>query len=475
MNARKRTVLYGRTSRNKSEGRSVDDQLAKLRAWAERSDREVVAVLRDDGVSASRYAGSKVRNDWQRAVELISTRQTDELAVWESSRMTRRRMEWAALVDVCTESGVDVAVDGRVYDPTDPDDMHSLDIDMAGNIRESAKISKRTLRGVESRAPVGRPHGSLNYGYRIEYDLSNGKPLRRVPDPEQAAVVLEIAERLLAGESASTIARDLNKRAIPNPRGGAWIGGNMTAMIQSPAYAGLRVHRGEVLDVAGTWPALLDRPTHDRLVALLSDPARRSIRTGEHVRHLLVGVASCAVCGGRIRTLTRRRSSGVRLVRYGCAVRFCVSRLAEPVDLYVEGAVVKFLSRPDVLAELADTDDDGAATARARAAELRAELARARTMHRDGRLSLDSLAAMEAWALPEVAACERRARPRALPAVVTELAGPDAGARWAGTPIGARREVVRVLFDVAIGRTTRGANQYTPFDAGSISISRRRR
>jgi hypothetical protein len=47
---RKRTLLYGRTSRDKSEGRSVDDQLAELRRWAStRTDVAVIAEHRDDG------------------------------------------------------------------------------------------------------------------------------------------------------------------------------------------------------------------------------------------------------------------------------------------------------------------------------------------------------------------------------------------------------------------------------------------
>lgn len=471
MSSRKRTVLYGRTSLDKSDGRSVDDQLAELRRWADREGRDVVAELRDDGRSASRYA-RKARPAWTSALELIVADKVDELAVWEISRSTRDRAVWAALIAACIEHGVFLVVNGKVHDPADPDDGFMLDLGAALAVRESAVTSKRTLRGVESRAPQGRPHGALNYGYRIEYDPATGKPLRRVIDEPKAAVVREIAQRLLAGESASGIARDLNARHIPSPTGRKWIGGNMAKTVEAPALAGLRVHRGQVLpDVTGTWPPILKAEEHHRLVALLSDPVRMSRRTGEHVKHMLVGIATCGVCGGRIRTLTKKRVSGERLVNYGCAAKFCVTRRAEPVDQLVEKVAVAFLSRSDVAAELAEDDTDAQAAA-ARVAELRAELARAREMHRSRTLSLDSLAAMEAWALPEIAQLEPLSRPKHVPSIVYDVAGPGAGRRWKATPVHGRRVIVGALFDVQI-HPAAATNQFAPFDPTKITVRRR--
>ncbi|MCX6464732.1 MAG: recombinase family protein [Pseudonocardiales bacterium] len=93
-----RAVLYGRTSLDRSEGRSVDDQLAELRRWATREGVEVVAECRDDGISASRFARGKARPGWQQVLDVLAGGQVDSLAVWEISRSTRDRSVWAALV-----------------------------------------------------------------------------------------------------------------------------------------------------------------------------------------------------------------------------------------------------------------------------------------------------------------------------------------------------------------------------------------
>jgi site-specific DNA recombinase len=469
------TVLYGRTSLDRSEGRSVDAQLTELRRWAAHATIdgrpvEVVAELRDDGRSASRYA-TRSRPGWQQAQDLILDGRVDALAVWEASRASRDRSVWTALIAALADRGAVFVAGGKVHDPADPDDGFMLDLQAGLAVREAGVISKRTLRGKASCAAAGRPHGIVNYGYGIEHDVDTGRPIRRLIDLEQAEVVQEIARRLLAGESASSIARDLNARGVRNARGGSWVGGNITQMIQRPAYAGLRVHQGRTLDVPGTWEPILTVDQHRRLVALLTDPSRKSVRTGEHVRHLLVGVATCGVCGGRIRALTVKRKTGP-VVAYNCAAKFCVTRLAAEVDKLVEAVVLGLLAREDLAAALA-ADDPTASAAAEEVARLKAKIEQGRRMVADDRLSLESLADIEARTRPRIAELERHARPRHVPAVVLDTAGPDAARRWAALPVAAHREIVRVLMEIKIHKSVR-RNGAEPPDLRSIEITPRR-
>lgn len=463
-----RALLYGRTSLDRSRGRSVDDQLTGLRGWAARENHRVVGELRDDGISASRWS-RKARPDWQKAMDMITAGELDILGVWEISRSTRDRMVWASLVAACTEARVKIAVDGRVFDVEDPDDAYFLDQMVASGIRESAMTSKRTNRGSESRAAAGRPHGSLCYGYANEYDPATGKVLRRVQNPADAEIVREIARRLLAAESAASIAADLNSRGIPSPREGRWSGSNVSRLAQRPTLAGLRVYRGKVLeDVVATWEPILTVEQHRKLVARLTDPSRRSSRTGVHVRHLLPGVARCGICGGAVRALTRKLRSGGTTIVYNCRERFCFSRIAADVDAAVERLVVARLSQPDLL-EALTADDPIASEAAENLARLRAKLDEARRLVAEDRLSLTSLVDLEARLLPQIEDAQRRARPRHVPTLVTDVAGPDAAARWAALSVASRREIVRALMTVRINRTGR-RDSYVPFDPSAIEI-----
>ena len=488
---RRRVVLYGRLSAIKKgktatragavdKAQSVDDQLARLRAWAARENRDVVDELRDDGISASRFGKGKTRRGWQIAMDLISDGQTDELAIADIERSTRDRTMWAALAGACVDAGVVLLIDGRVHDPADPDDGFFLDMNVAAAVRAVAKISKDAKRAAEGRASRGAPHGRVLDGFKIEYDPDTGKALRRVVDPERAAIIREIAERLLAGESAYGIATDLNDRGLRTSTGKAWTGSNIVNRMRAPGLAGKRVHRGKVIDldpeIAEKVPAILTLTEHRRLLALFADPSRKNNHEGPAVKYLGSGIYICGVCRSRVRMIVARRPDGGRRVRYTCSARSaCVHRATEPTDLKVESAIVAFLSRPDVLAELRDADQDAeAAAAEARIGELRGELDEARQMHRARTLSLASLAHIESWALPEIERLERLARPRHVPSVVFDVAGPEAAERWAATPIGGKRAILKALVTVTIMPTAR-ANQHTPFNADAIVVERRQR
>src|SRR4249919_4039398 len=68
-------------------------------------------------------------------------------------------------------------------------------------------------------------------------------------------------------------------------------------VLMSPRIAGLKDHRGEIVGKA-TWPAIIDRTTHDRLVGLLGDESRRPANYGRPRVHPLAGLLQCGSCGG---------------------------------------------------------------------------------------------------------------------------------------------------------------------------------
>jgi site-specific DNA recombinase len=479
-----RVVLYGRLSSIKpqtattvgstTEAQSVDDQLASLRSWAARENREVVAELRDDGISASRFGRGKTRADWQIALELVSTGQTDELAVTAIARGTRDRAVWAALLAACIDNHVMLVVDGRVHDPADPDDGFVLDLHAALAVRGAAVISKDVRRAVASRAARGAPHGRVHWGFRIEYDPTTGKPVRRVIDPVQGPIVREVAGRLLAGESAWSVSKDLNDRGLTTGTGKPWLGTNLVRRMQSPSLAGLRVHRGEVLDVEAAWEPILTVEEHHRLRALFADPSRTRNKEGTRVKYLGSGIYECGVCSAPLRMVVGNRPNGTRRARYTCRSGFHVQRAVEPLDLLVETTIVEYLSRPDVLAELHDDGDDPEVqAASAEVARLQAQLAEARDLVSADAISLTDFAAFRARWEPQLARAEQRARPKWLPSAVLEVAGPDAAARWSATPLHGRRAIVKALVTVRVHRAARG-NDKTPFDIDSIEITSKR-
>jgi DNA invertase Pin-like site-specific DNA recombinase len=456
-----RAAVYGRNSHVRRGGApslSVDSQLDECdHRIASQPSWTLIDVpgnggrgrFRDDGISASQYARNKQRPDWQRLMELISAGEVDILVTWEISRATRDRPVWAALMAACQEHNVLLDVGGTTYDPRDPDEGFMLDLQAALAVRESGVTNKRVNRLVRARAQSGRPHGLRNYGYRSVYDESTGKLLRREIDPDTAEVVREIARRTLAGESRYAIAKNLNERGIPSPGGAEWQGGNMGQMIIRPAYAGLRVFQGEVIGDA-SWPAIIDRKDHFRLVSMLQDPERHKFRQDTRVKHLLVGIAECGKCKkGRARV--SRTMKNPPNLKYNCGRNFCFTRSMERVDELIETLMKAWLSRDDVHRELAKLDSGGeASSAAAEAAELRARLERFYSRAANGQLSDAGLARLESELLPQIDKAEQRAKPSVLPAVVYKVAGPNPATPWDDLDILEKRAVIKALCRVII-------------------------
>lgn len=457
------TAIYTRVSQDsRGAGRSVAEQEAECRTWADREGWQVEAVWCDNDISASKYS-KKTRPGWKALTDRLERGGIDVLIVWEPSRATRDRRVWAALAAICEEQGVRFGCNGRVYDLEDPDDAFQLDLFFALATRESGATRKRVLRSTRAAAAVGRPHGRVPFGYRRTYREGRQGPelVAQVEHEDQAPIVREVARRVMAGEALYAVAGDLNSRGVPAPRGAAWEPTQLRRLCVNPTYIGKRTHKGQVVG-DGQWPAILDERTHYACVGRLTDPARRS-NAGRGARHLLSGLARCGTCDGPM-VVQKNRGHLAYLCRQG----FHVSRKQDLVDDLVEGVVIARLSRPDLLQVLAaDRGDDQAVQAASEAQEKQARLEGFYDAAARGELTPQALARIEAALLPEIASAQRRARPVATSPLLQEVSGPDAEPRWAGLSLEQRREVIGILCEVRIDPAGRG---HRVFDPAAVEI-----
>ena len=456
-------VIQARVSDNRDgRSRSTDQQVDAAKRWCERNGVPIAKIVIEDDIGASRYSRkSRAAYEDILANELQPRNGKRRILVsYESSRAQRNLEVYVRLRKVCEQTGALWCYDGRVYDLTDADDRRRTAQDAVDDEYEVERTRKRSMRDIQDSAIGGRPHGRLKYGYRIVRDSRTGVALRREFDPEQEPVVRQIARRILAGESAWSIARDLEARKVPAPQPrkdgspGQWKPGSVTRMMRSPTYAGKRVHKGEVV-ADGSWPAILTAAEHDKIVALLSNPARLTHR-GTDPRWLVSGWARCGVCGGVMRPIKPRG-----YYAYTCMENFCTSRAANRLDRLVEEAILQRLESPDVLEVLAG-DDDEAESAFEEARSLRTRLDGFIDQAAEGSLSPQALARIEAKLKPQIAAAERRARASLRSPLLAETIGPDARAIWAKTSMADRRELVRSLAEVVVFRPPQSGMRFDP-------------
>jgi site-specific DNA recombinase len=472
-----RAGLYCRVSNDPSgRGASVADQEKEGRRWCEDNGYTIAWVIVDNDLSASK--GAKERPGYVKVkANLTGTDPVDVLVAWESSRLQRDLDMYVEMRNLFENSNTLLSYNGRLYDMSRIDDRFTTGLDALIDERYSGEIRKRVLRSVRSRIAKGLPHGRLPFGYQEVYDPTTGAPLSREVDPANARIVAEIVRRMLAGDAAYAIAQDLNGRAVPTPSDvvrarrnqpadptSRWSIEAVRRIAANPTYAALRMHNGSLAG-EGTWPAIVSQADHLRMLAVLTDPQRRTYREAAATKHLLSGIAECGVCGAKCRLVKTR---GVPT--YGCSKNFCVGAAQASLDGYVAFRVVRRLEDPAYRESLEREDEPEvpAAAAELEQLEARMEAFYASAEEPDG-ISPETLARMEAKYLPLIEDARSRSVPAAVPSALRDgLTAPDATQWWLSLPPAARRRVVRALMVVQVNRSSKPGSKV--FDPSRISV-----
>ncbi|MFE0132056.1 recombinase family protein [Streptomyces sp. NPDC059037] len=437
--------------------RSIPEQHDDNGRAAEREGVTLGQPYQDQG-SASRYA-VRARDDFARLMSDLEndTFGADLLWLWESSRGSRRVGEWVLLIELCEERGVCVYVTthGRVYDPADPRDRRTLLEDAVDSEYESAKISKRTKRGIDANARKGQPHGICPFGYAREYAIRRGERVfvRQHADPVEGPLIVELFKSVRARVSFRSIAADWERRGIVGRRGKPLSGQTLRDLVTHVCYIGLRETKGTTVKAA--WPRLVSDELFYDVQRIVSDPSRIKGNPGAAL-YALTGAVTCAGCGSAI-TVRHRSKEDQYECRGGC---WRVSKA--DVDAYFigdgehPGVIVAYLARPDIYEGLDAAGSGGEAD------EIRGELAKARAdLQETEAAEPETLAeerrfARRAERLEErVGELEQRLKRLARPSSLNELfqPGPDVAARWEATPVSAQRAIAALLLSPeVIGR-----------------------
>lgn len=330
---------YARISLDPSGDRlGVQRQLQDLRRLADQSGWTLVEYVDNNRSTAKDTAK---RPAFDRMLADVSAGRVDVIAAWHLDRLARHPKQMERLLDVCEAHNTPiVTVAAGDLDLSTPAGRAVARTVVAWSGYEVEQKGLRQARRHQQNAEAGTWSGGVPpYGYRA---MSG----QLVEDPDQADIVREIVQRVLAGESLRMIARDLDLRGVPT-RGRRWYPSTVRDIAAAPRYAALRVHRGKVVGPA-QWPALIAPEVHAAVAQIIRNPDRRTTTTQQRSR-LLSGLAACGVCGQKLVAAKSRRGDAA----YRCSSRKHVTRTSRPVDDYVAAVVLGRLEQPDALRALA--------------------------------------------------------------------------------------------------------------------------
>jgi len=385
-------ALYARLSKDRSGlSENVQIQLREGTYFVEDNGGQVVASFTDNDISASKFS-TKPRPEYDLLVAAIERGEVEVIVVTEMTRLYRRIEELLELIKMAEHTklrGI-FTTDGIGYDLSTPEGIHAAIGAVNNAMLESARLSKRQKRKKKVRAEQGRYLGGYRaYGYEGALKDEAGTVLNRgrinvaLVDRE-VEIYRDCVRRIIAGERAMTIMRDLNQRGIPSPDGKQWAAGNFKRLfmkkryvvfetgdhptdcvcLTNPSTGGTLVH-GEA-EHRAVWPGLIAREEYELMMSRFRETAQNWNHGLVHGRtYMLSGLVFCA-CGSVMYGSARQRPDGTYQRRYrckgvdnhgnrvGCGKVF---RSAEPLELFVTEAVLFRFDSPEAALALSPKDD----------------------------------------------------------------------------------------------------------------------
>jgi site-specific DNA recombinase len=389
-------------------GRAIDRYLTNCLTYAETIGATVVDKYTDSDKSATKEG--VVRDDFDRILTDLARGRINMVIAPDQDRFLRNDEDSARILRLAKRRQIYFASpSGGILDLSKDGFRLQFRIKQAVSIAETERKGGRHLLENAQRAREGkRQGGGRQYGFNVppRIRLPKGVSAEQLPEDDprrlmafaqvtinevQANVIRDVARRLLVGESLTSIANDLNNRKLFTVNGKKWTIGSLRYTMLRASISGRREYKplsnyemrddgsmrrpiiGEITCETSDYPAIITADDHDKIRAMLTDPAR--VTTKATPRRLLSGIARCQ-CGNPMTSRPRRRRNDNEKVpnyvcakmagRYGCQG---VQIHAGHLDEHVQAIIVGALQDEEFRTRLHVADDTTDVAARLRAAE----------------------------------------------------------------------------------------------------------
>ena len=207
------------------EGVSLEAQRAKIEAWCNLNDAELVAIFEDAGVSGASMNG---RDGLHAALKATSKGMA--LVCYSISRIARSTRDMLEIAERLNTRGSDlVSVTEKIDTTTAAGRMVFKMLAVLADF-ERDQIGERTKMALAHKRNIGEVYAATPFGF----DAIDG---RLVEVKKEAMVIADILRMREAGSSLAEIAESLNARGVEGKRGGRWYASTVRYLINRQARA----------------------------------------------------------------------------------------------------------------------------------------------------------------------------------------------------------------------------------------------
>lgn len=299
-------VIYARYSSHNQRDCSIEQQVAECRKFAAEMGMTVSEVYDDRAVSGK----TDKRPNFQRMMHDAELGKFSVVLAWKSNRIGRNMLQAMMNEQRLNDLGVRCLYTEEDFDDTAAG-RFALRSMMNVNQFYSENMAEDIRRGLMDNAKQCKVTGALPYGYEKAPDG------RYAVKDGESQIVLEIFNRVAAGEQYSSIAADLNRRGLRTKGGKLWNKGSFHRMLSNERYKGIYIYS----DVRV--PDGIPRIISDELFLLAQEatgkkknPQQKPIRS--YGDYLLTGKLFCGLCGCRMVGVSGTGKAGVAHHYYAC-------------------------------------------------------------------------------------------------------------------------------------------------------------
>jgi len=234
-----------RLSRQTDESASIGRQRDRITLRARADGHTLVHITEDTDVSGSISPFDRESlGPWLTDPDMID--EWEALMVVKLDRLTRSLTHFDAMVDWCDKNGKTlVSLDENLDLSTSVGRMFANILAMFAQFEKERIAERRREAAVKMRENGWWQGGRPPYGKR---PVKVGDHWELEIDPEKIKLLYEIANQVIAGKSASSIAGELNEAKVPAPFGKKWRQPSIRRMLANPNIPLDEVTQARVLD-----------------------------------------------------------------------------------------------------------------------------------------------------------------------------------------------------------------------------------
>ncbi|HBC42035.1 MAG TPA: recombinase [Pseudanabaena sp.] len=214
------------TEMQATEGVSLDAQSAKVRAYCDLNDLELIEIVCDAGKSAK----TTNRDGLQKCLSIIASGEASAIVVYKLDRLSRKVLDTLNLISEIESHGASLHSIIEKLDTSSALGKFFVNMTAALAQLESDQTSARVTMAMAYAKEQGQHCGAAPFGFEMV-----DKELVRVESQHNAIAI--IRDMRNKGATLRAIAEHLNGEGIPTQRGGKWQASTINQIIKREAAA----------------------------------------------------------------------------------------------------------------------------------------------------------------------------------------------------------------------------------------------